>query len=297
MKNLVLRILRKAGNWLAVHGHAQLPQSLLRRSFRYAQGTIEIDDFDGDLKIDLSLSEHMQRRIFWMGYYNRDIILLLKIIMKKGMTFLDIGANIGEITMVAAKLVGPAGRIIAFEPIDEIADKLQSHIDRNQLTQSSVVRAGLSDKNGTAPIYNPCGHEQKKDENAGLGTLYSTGSRESVLQSISLITLDDYLNKHSNIRPDIIKIDIEGAELPCLEGARRTIETFSPALIIEVQKHSAHAAGYHQEDILDFLTSLGYSCQRIGRNGKLEPLFRNLLNDYQNVYCLPGSGSQYDDHP
>lgn len=292
MKYPVVRMLRKIGNWVAAYCHTRLVQSLLRRSFRHARGMIEIDDFDGNLKIELSLSEHMQRRTFWMGYYNRDIILLLKAVLKKNMTVIDIGANIGEITLVSAKLTGSEGRVIAFEPIDRIADRLQSHIDRNRYTQVTVVRAGLSDKNGSAPIYTSHDHDQETDENEGLGSLYAANTREKILQNIQLTTLDSFLDLNENIHPDIIKIDIEGAELPCLRGARKTIEKFSPLIIIEVQKYSASIAGYSQEDILDYLASLGYAYNRIGNNGKLMPLTRNQLGEYQNVFCFPAK-SQY----
>lgn len=289
MKHPVIRMFRKIGNWVADHCHTRLAQSLLRRGFRHARGVIEVNDFDGTLKVELSLSEHMQRRIFWMGYYNRDIILLLKVILKERMTVIDIGANIGEITLVAAKLTGPAGRVIAFEPIDRIADKLQSHIDRNQLPQVTVVRAGMSDKNGSAPIYASHDHEQEDDENEGLGSLFAANTGETILQIIPLTTLDNFLDARKDIHPDVIKIDIEGAELPCLRGARRTIERFSPLLIIEVQKHSAGIAGYSQKDILDYLASLGYSYSRIGHNGKLIPITRDQLGEYQNIFCFPAA--------
>lgn len=290
MKEQTLKILRKIGNRQAASGHTHVLQSLLRRSFRCAKGVIEVDDFDGDLKIDLSLSEHMQRRIFWMGYYSREIVALLDRIIERNMTVIDVGANIGEIALVAAKRAGPAGRVIAFEPIKALADKLQSHIDRNGLTQADVVRAGLSDRQGTALIYASWQGEQSNDEHHGLGSLYTAHSENQALQTIELTTLDDWLRTRPELCVDIIKIDVEGSELPCLKGARRTLEDFGPMLIIEIQKDSAAAAGYRQEDILDYLSAFGYSFQRIGSGGDLAPLAKFNLDDYQNVFCRRAAG-------
>jgi hypothetical protein len=118
VKNLQLILaIRKAANRASLGGRVLLIQRTLRRLFRHAHGTARIHDFDGDLTIDLSLSEHMQRRLFWMGYYNREIVALLDRIVRPRMVFIDVGANIGEITLVAAKRVGTSGRVISFEPL------------------------------------------------------------------------------------------------------------------------------------------------------------------------------------
>jgi len=66
--------LRHIGKQLSLGGRVRLPQSLLRRMFRRAHGAVEVNDFDGNLHLNLRLSEHMQRRIFWMGYYNLEIV-------------------------------------------------------------------------------------------------------------------------------------------------------------------------------------------------------------------------------
>lgn len=286
--------LRNAAKRLSLGGRSLLAQRMLRRCFRYARGKIRVDDFDGDLTISLSLSEHMQRRIFWMDYYNRDIIALLKRIMCPGMVFVDAGANIGEITLVAAKRTGKSGKVISFEPVNSIAEALEENVARNSLDQVTVARMGLSDANTTAPIYASCGQSDAQEENLGLGTLYGGNSEAIPLQIIELITLDSYLKQYPVPQVDIIKIDIEGAELPCLKGSENTLKYHKPLLIIEIQEQSSAAAGYSETDILDYLSPLGYTFQVIGRNGDLHPLDTRKLSGYQNVVCMPipGTSSQ-----
>lgn len=281
-------LLRNIGNALSSKGRLPLAQSLLRRTFRHARGTYSIDDFDGDLRIDLRLSEHMERRIFWMGYYNREIVALLDRLVQPSMVVLDVGANIGEISLVCAKRVGPAGAVVSFEPMDEIADELQKNIDRNRLRQVTVVRAGLSDRAATeVPIYASCGQRSQGDENSGLGSLYGENAEEAPAQLIELTTLDAYLAQSPVPKVDVIKVDIEGAELPFLRGAEQTLRTYRPRLIVEVQDKSAAAAGYTASDILDYLSGLGYTFERIGSNGRLAPLTASGPTDYQNVLCTP----------
>ncbi|WP_161805594.1 FkbM family methyltransferase [Frateuria defendens] len=283
--------LRKAAKRLSLGGRVLLAQRLLRRCFRNAKGIAHIDDFDGDLTIDLRLSEHMQRRMFWMGYYNREIVALLKGILHPGMVMIDVGANIGEITLVAAKLAGSTGRVIAFEPVSDIAASLEQSVARNRLKQVTVARLGLSDTNGTAPLYASCGQGRADDENYGLGTLYGGSETDNPLQTIQLTTLDAYLHEHAISRLDIVKIDIEGAELPCLKGAGHTLSRYKPLLIIEIQEQTSVIAGYRQSDILDYLETFGYAFHAIGRNGRLTPLDARHLSAYQNVLCTPAGNN------
>lgn len=280
--------LRTLGNALSLNGRFFIPQAILRRCFRHAHGTYRVDDFDGDLSINLRLSEHMERRIFWMGYYSQDVISLLDRLLTANMVVIDVGANIGEISLVAAKRVGSAGRVIAFEPMDEVADELQSSITRNGMDNIHLVRLGLSDQDREdVPIYRSCGQGESDDEHRGLGSLYGGVIELVPSQFITLTTLDSYLARCPLERVDIIKVDIEGAELPCLRGAEQTLRTYRPHLIIEVQTSSSAAAGYAPSDILGFLSGLGYSFAAIGSKGRLSPLHADMLADFQNVLCTP----------
>lgn len=279
--------LRKLGFALSSATHSKLPKAILRRLFRHARATVTVTDFDGDLSMDLQLSEHMQRRIFWMGCYNENIAHLLKTLLKPGMTVLDVGANIGEISLLAAKRVGAQGQVFAFEPIDAIARQLARHVQMNRFNQVSIESFALGDAiEDDRPIYVSCGQEGD-DENNGLGSLYG-GEGETPLQRIQMTTLDTWLQAHSVIeRIDPIKIDIEGAELACLRGARQCLQRFRPNIIVEIQDFSAARAGYQPEDILDFLSGFGYTLHRIGANGALTPLTSANLSDFQNVLCTP----------
>lgn len=283
-----ITILRKIGNQLSLGGRLTLPQSLLRRAFRHKHGTVIVDDFDGDLRLSLSLTDSMQRRVFWMGYYNLDIVPLLKRELRAGMVFVDVGANFGEISLVAAKCVGSSGRVIAFEPMDAVANELEMNARQNGLPQITLVRMGLSDKSAQhIPLYASCGQGLPGDEHKGLGSLFGNPVETEPAQHISVTTLDEWVTAHSINRIDMLKIDIEGAELPCLIGARQTLQTCRPRLIVEVQEPTAIAAGYHARDILDFLAKLGYTGYRIGRAGRIRPFEASKLNGVQNVLFEP----------
>ncbi len=262
-----------------------MPQSLLRRLFRYSTANVCVDDFDGGLKVWLSLSEHMQRRIFWMGYYSNDIIRLLDCILKPGMVVVDVGANIGEISMVAARRVGVSGKVVSFEPVTAIANQLTDHVNINNLSQIIVVRKALGHfAREHIPIYASCG-QNVSDENHGLASLYGEGQGSSVIDYVTMTTLDSTLSELTIDRIDLLKIDIEGGELPCLKGAEQLLRRCHPMIIVEVQGFSAKKAGWSVDELFSYLEGFGYEFFTIGKKGRLARLSPTAVTEFQNVFC------------
>jgi len=284
-----LKQMRRIANFLSGKGWFPLPQSLARRAFRNARGTVTVIDYDGDLTMDLSLSEHMQRRIFWMGFYSQGVVALIKRTVTEGMTVLDVGANVGEITLVCSKLVGTSGHVFAFEPAERIRESLTRNVNANAIKNVSISSVGLADYDGSATIYESCGQGAPDDEHHGLGSLYGNPSEHCSLGVIKITQLDRVCEELSIQRIDLIKIDVEGAELACLRGAKNIISSMRPRIIIEIQAYSSHRAGYDQGDILDFLSTFGYEFHLIDARGKTTPILKESLGTYQNVYCTPSS--------
>jgi len=264
-----LKSLRSLGQMTSFGGRLRFPLSILRRIFRFVDREVTIKDFDGKLSVRLRLSEHMQRRIFWMGYYSTDIILLLKKELKSGMTFIDVGANIGEITMVAAQCVGSSGRVVAFEPVSAISKRLVDHAEINGLSQIVVRREALGRNRGRMPIYASCG-QYVPDEHEGLASLYGECEGQEPIEYVDVIALDDMVASLSLSRVDLIKIDIEGGELACLEGAESVLRHFRPMLIVEIQEFSARKAGWNLEELFRYLQGLGYEFFAITSEGRLK---------------------------
>ena len=259
----------------------------LRTYFARDMRTVTVADFDGTLTVDLCLGEHMQSQIFWYGYYSRDIVLAMNKLLKPGMVVVDVGANIGEISLVAAQRVGAAGRVFAFEPMPALHQKLTFNLSRNGLNQVVPVRKGLSDKTGVAPIYFAESLFSDGTKHEGLGTLYPSGQRAGLAGEIELTTLDSFCAESQLSRLDLVKVDVEGAELDVLRGGERTLARFRPHLILEVQRETAQSGGHEAKDILQFLEPLGYAFFTIGRKARLYPLQPDNLAPFQNVLCVP----------
>jgi FkbM family methyltransferase len=201
-------------------------------------------------------------------------------------TFIDVGANQGEFTLFAAKRLRK-GRVIAFEPTSSMYERLTKNVTLNGFRNVDLVKKALSDKPGQLPIYTSKGKFHDDTVNAGLPSLYRTGTNSDYLETIDVTTLDVYVRLARPERIDVIKIDIEGAELSMLQGAAETIASFRPILIIEVSRETCCAAGYDSGEILKYVESQGYRIERILPGGGTQPVGSATLADYQNVVCYP----------
>jgi FkbM family methyltransferase len=276
---------RSVGNILSFGGKLCLPKTILRRLFRFAKSEIWVSDFDKGLKVRLRLSDHMQRRIFWMGYYSSDIVAVLKKVLKPGMVVLDVGANIGEITLVSAQLVCSDGAVVSFEPVSVIADRLAEHVQVNSLDQVIIRREGLGkERRENMPIYASCG-QNVIDAHNGLASLYGQAEGAAPIGYINVSTLDESVFSLQLSRLDLIKIDIEGGEYDCLLGAKDVLKKYRPMLIVEVQEFTANKAGWNTEELFQYLEGFGYDFFTIGKKGALSKVDRHKPIGFQNVFC------------
>ncbi|MGH7247020.1 MAG: FkbM family methyltransferase, partial [Pseudomonadota bacterium] len=232
------------------------------RKLSYGRGEVTVSDFDGSLRMQLDLAEHMASQIFWFGYYSRDLLQALDALLQSGDVFLDAGANIGEVSLFAAKRVGPAGRVCAFEPLPDVAPKLRANVRLNGFRQVEIIEAGLGDRCGEEPIYMRPSAFDDGSRHDGLGTLYASDERSRQAGTVRVTTLDQFVSERGGARVDGIKLDIEGAELAALRGAASTIERFRPWLIVEIGEDTCRAAGYEPLAIFDFLDEFGYEYRR-----------------------------------
>jgi FkbM family methyltransferase len=164
------------------------------------------------------------------GIWEPEITALVQRLLKPGMTFVDVGANIGYYTLLAAKQVGHTGKVYAFEPEPLNFELLRKNVIVNWF--SGLVRAekkAVSDAGGHIDFY----VRQNYRGNSSIGAvtrehlenLYDSMERIQV----ETVSLDEYFPEPPSI--DLLKIDVEGAELDALQGMRNVIQS-NPEIII-----------------------------------------------------------------
>lgn len=264
----------------------------LREYYARTSPSIELlTRFDDGIRARVSLSSHIEAQLFWQGFQEADesSVELLKRLLPSDGVFVDIGANIGSFTLVAAKYA-QSGRVHAFEPSDFHLQRLVHNIKLNGFDNITINPVGLSDQSCEATLHMPIGH--KGITNTGGASLYADKDTPELRpETVRLIRLDDYIAQQSIQRLDLIKIDVEGAELHALRGGRKTIARFQPQVIMEVDLNNLTRAGHSIVEILEFWKDLGYSLSIIHSPMRLAPVTRvEDLGPHQNLLCYPAGG-------
>jgi FkbM family methyltransferase len=193
-------------------------------------------------------------RGFVYGAWEPEVSRALTLAVKQGMTVIDIGAHIGYYTLLFAKCVGPSGHVFSFEPLPSNFDLLCKNVQLNNLTQVQTFNQAVFSRAGGITISVP-----DDQPNSGNGSVcLDKGLQQFHVNAVSL----DAFCEEFLIRPDVLKMDVEGAEYEVLIGAKRVIGQFRPKLLIELHHFDGNLAAH---PVPDLITGWGYHIQWIER--------------------------------
>jgi FkbM family methyltransferase len=223
----------------------------------------------------LDLSNWSERLSFFLGrYYELDVQLLLPVLLQPGDRFVDVGANIGMISLVASRLVGPDGSVYAFEPNPQCVAALKEHLELNSIRNTTVHPCALADCAGRLTLHLTSAH-------TGTATLAPVSSATAAFE-VPVAIGDDMLG---GVPVLAVKIDVEGFEFHVLRGLARTLERHRPALITEFIEAQFRAAGTSREEIARLLYGHGY--QAFGIALRREGLRQRLRLDRLDEQSVP----------
>jgi FkbM family methyltransferase len=191
-----------------------------------------------------------------------------KAAVRPGSIVLDIGANLGAYTVLFAHWVRPAGRVYAFEPAPESRSGLERQLALNRATAEVTVRAEAIASASGVRQFRASG--LRGDNRLGPPSLRfgEAGSHSDDAIDVPAISIDDFCAREG-IEPDVIKIDVEGAELEALRGARRTIARAGGRLSLFMELHPSIWAqtGVTRADVEAELREQGLTLERIDGSG------------------------------
>lgn len=240
--------------------------------------------YDEGLRIHVSTASYIEWAILMFGYYEAQIVGIVKRYVPDGGIAIDAGANVGCHTIVMAKSAGEKGNIYSFEPHPDLADRLDANIELNCLTNVTVRRRALSNSVGLAKLYARAAISSEQ----GVSSLYAEEVGEIARTfSVALERLDDFANELQLSRLDFMKIDTEGNECRILLGGSDTIKNFRPVVLFEYSRNGWRASGYELEFALEYFRDIGYQVMEV-RNAELRSL-SGFGGDYANLLALPGS--------
>ncbi len=182
---------------------------------------------------------------FLLGTHDLEVQYALSRLLRPGMTVYDVGANVGFTAVLAARRVGPQGRVVCFEPLPANAEQIRRNAALNRFSGVEVRQTALGREDGEA--------EFLTSESPTWGRLAQAGAapRQSGVLRVPVRSLDSLAVGDKLPPPAFIKMDVEGAEADVLAGGRKLLAAARPVLVVEL--HHTYAA------VLDSLAGLDYT--------------------------------------
>jgi FkbM family methyltransferase len=204
------------------------------------------------LRVDLDSS--VGRSIWLRGRYEPQVEAQLRRHLRPGDRFVDVGANVGYFSILASSLVGPAGEVHAFEPNPGLVSLLADSVRANRFTNVRV--------NALALWSEPSEHVlQLEPSSAQSFVRADREAKGGAALRVPATTLDDYLAEAGLPSIHVVKIDVEGAELQVLRGARRVMERDRPLLVMELLDWGLARYGDDIGQVFRLLGALGYAAR------------------------------------
>lgn len=181
---------------------------------------------------------------YWFGTYEVARMRAFGNMVTRGAVVYDVGANAGIYSLLASLRAGPSGWVYAFEPLPRNLGHLRRHVALNNLQNCTIFEEAVCNEVGTRSL-------AVAPFDSSMARLASDGEFR-----VSSTTLDRCIYGEKSLRPpNVLKIDVEGAELEVLEGARRALAEFHPSVFLEIHGTQIHA------DCRAFLSGLGYQLE------------------------------------
>ncbi|HEY60260.1 MAG TPA: FkbM family methyltransferase [Anaerolineae bacterium] len=199
------------------------------------QGLMEVPIVAGELQGTILLLDLQKEKDYWLGTYELDLQAAAHKYCQPGMVVYDVGANIGYISLIFARLVGESGQVFAFESLPKNVGRLKKNIALNHMEKRVIIiPAAVVDRSGeTSFLVHASGAMGKAQASAGRAEVY----KQTI--SVPCVSLDDFIFKQEHSAPNLVKMDIEGGEVLAIEGMQRVLIEKRPTFFIELHGQEA----------------------------------------------------------
>ncbi|MCW3124866.1 MAG: hypothetical protein JWO03_524 [Bacteroidetes bacterium] len=229
----------------------------------------------------------LEHELYYKGTYEKATMHVIKSCLSEGDTFIDVGANIGVVSLYASICVGNSGKVIAYEANPDTVKLLKNNIALNKFTNIAICEYALGSQEGKGEIY-----PETVENNRGAASMVRREGQGTLKYDISIKKLDDTIG---DIKPKMMKADVEGWELEVLKGAKNVLSgPDAPILIVECFMDRENTIGSPSE-IFKYIKSVNdYVIYRsdMGKDrlSKLvEVKTADELPDQDNIVCITRS--------
>jgi FkbM family methyltransferase len=222
--------------------------------------------FKKDLRITVA-KDGLGSMLFYQGFSEPETEDFFVRFLKPGMVVIDVGAHVGKYTLLGARAVGPEGEVHAFEPNPEVFGLLERNVQINGLRNAFLHKVAVSDKEGEYDF------EICEELTVSSFPKRATGRRVRKVVQVRCVALDPYFASQRR-QADLVKVDVEGAELSVFRGAQHLLGLpagQAPAWLFEFSPNNFGHFGYEPAELLEFLQRFGYWVWRYQGEGRIIP--------------------------
>lgn len=214
----------------------------------------------GGARFVCDLRDGIAREVFFTGRYEPQETALVRHLLRPDAVFVDVGANWGYFTLLAANLVGPNGRVVALEPEPRCHTALVENVSENGMDNVTVLALAASDGDGYLALQ---GYDAALENYGTSRIVFSTDGETGMIQ-VKARRLDDALDDLGLPRVDLAKMDIEGSEGAALAGLGRSLAAGRiERLIVELHSSRLSELGSSPEEVVEQVVAAGYIAWRI----------------------------------
>jgi FkbM family methyltransferase len=245
-------------------------------------GTPSVTKLSYGLRMKIDPSEFLQAHLYLFGSYELPTIRHIRSFLTPGAVCIDVGAQMGYLSLAMATSAGRQTAVHAFEPEDINAARFRENMALNNIQNVQLHREAVSNIEGTLHLF------LSKTANAGThSTLYNerTVTEESI--QIPATTLDAFARATNLPRLDLIKVDVEGAEFEVIQGADSVLRTYRPRVILELCDRLQIERGLSSRQIKEFMVERDYSAYTIADDGTPIPSGLDDPHINDNVLFIP----------
>lgn len=210
----------------------------------------EVVSLNSGIRMELELNEYLQSQLYLFGTFEPATVKVLKRLVKSGDTVLDIGANVGYIALEMAKRVGSSGKVFAFEPDEKNFNLLKRNLELNPDCNIEPIARAVSETNAPIRLY-----KSMVDFNNSAHSTLPSEKHSTDFIEIPTTTIDRFVQENDIQKIDVIKIDIEGAEMSAFKGMRQTLSRFRPIVLSELCAEHQSRAGYTTQAVKEWMTT------------------------------------------